>query len=203
MKWTRVKIQAWLLFHKSNFFFKTETSSKILVEQSYGDYDDDYFRSTLRKSLPSHSASGILEFSPEKAGLDVMPANYNFPKVRPKTENSSLTGMIEQLKRSVTDLTFGNTFDFIVHSLSAKLNVIILGTLNIANAHTRSRPSIKEKEKHSPRLGENVETSNHSGSSLKSGDNLVEYVKSRMSNELNCSQERYDVLDRKLNEITG
>lgn len=81
------------------------------------------------------------------------------------------------------------------------LNVIILGTLNIANAHPRSRPSAKEKEKHSPRLGENVETSNNSGSSFKSGDHLVEYVKNRMSNELNCSQERYDVLDRKLNEI--
>lgn len=124
-----------------------------------------------------------------------MPANYNFPKVRPKTENNSLTGMIEQLKRSVTDLTFG--------------------TLTISNAHNRaSRPGTKEKdkekekekekEKHSPRLGENiVETSNHSGSSLKSGDNLVEYVKSRMNNELNCSQERYDVLERKLSEITG
>lgn len=48
-----------------------------------------------------------------------------------------------------------------------------------------------------------METSNHSGSSLKSGDNLVEYVKSRMNNELNCSQERYDVLERKLSEITG
>lgn len=96
-----------------------------MMEQSYGDYDEDCFQE-LKKTFPSHSGSGILEFSPEKAGLDVTPANYNFPvKVRNKLENSSLAGvcskievrtntckphgagMLDQLKRSVTDLTFG------------------------------------------------------------------------------------------------
>ena len=102
-----INYAALFLLHPSSF---AEAPSKVLLEQSYGDYGEECFQSQLRKSMPSHSASGILEFSPEKAGLDVMPANYNFPKVRPKTENPSLTGMIEQLKRSVTDLTFGIGF---------------------------------------------------------------------------------------------
>ena len=37
----------------------------------------------------------------------------------------------------------------------------------------------------------------------RSGGNFVEYVKSKLGNELKCSQEKYDVLDRKLIEITG
>lgn len=51
-----------------------------------------------------------------------------------------------------------------------------------------------------------MEVSNHSDSSQnvqKSGDSLVEYVKSKLGNELNCSQEKYDQLDRKLADITG
>ena len=56
------------------------------------------------------------------------------------------------------------------------------------------------------KTGENVDASNYSDSSQnvqKSGDNIIEYVKGKLGNELNCSQEKYDQLDRKLAEITG
>ena len=63
----------------------TEMSNKVLLEQSYGDYDEDCFRKSIHsKTIPSHSGSSILEFSPNKAGLDVTPAITTFPKYDPK-----------------------------------------------------------------------------------------------------------------------
>ncbi len=37
------------------------------------------------------SGTGILEFSPEKAGMDVTPANYNFPEPKEKEKRNSGT----------------------------------------------------------------------------------------------------------------
>lgn len=57
---------------------------------TYGSFDceeddDDcarlYYKNVKeRKSKRRYSGTGILEFSPQKAGLDVTPANYDFTK---------------------------------------------------------------------------------------------------------------------------
>ncbi|KAH9529763.1 Potassium voltage-gated channel sub H member 7 [Dermatophagoides farinae] len=87
-------------------------SSKVVIDPITGDYDEtgECLRQFQRKFTGiTGPGIGILEFSPEKAGLDVTPANYNFPKAKSKQqEGNSLTGMLDQLKHSVTDLTFGN-----------------------------------------------------------------------------------------------
>lgn len=83
-----------------------------------GDEEEDdctrYYKNinNERKINRRYSGTGILEFSPKKAGLDVTPANYEFAlnskpeRTRSGTFNS-LSGMVDQLKRSFTDLTFG------------------------------------------------------------------------------------------------
>uniref|UniRef100_T1IRM0 Cyclic nucleotide-binding domain-containing protein n=1 Tax=Strigamia maritima TaxID=126957 RepID=T1IRM0_STRMM len=55
------------------------------------------------------SGTGILEFSPEKAGRDVTPANFYFDRPERKKSGaglSSITGIFNQLKRSFTDLGY-------------------------------------------------------------------------------------------------
>ena len=42
--------------------------------------------------MPPKSGQGILEFSPEKAGLDVTPANFDFPE-REKRHSSTFTSI--------------------------------------------------------------------------------------------------------------
>lgn len=78
-------------------------SSKIIIDPITGDYDEtsECLRQFQRKFTGvSAPGIGILEFSPEKAGLDVTPANYNFPKAKCKQqqqqqqEGNSLTGKI-------------------------------------------------------------------------------------------------------------
>ncbi|XP_075676440.1 uncharacterized protein LOC113795069 isoform X2 [Dermatophagoides pteronyssinus] len=75
-------------------------SSKIIIDPITGDYDEtsECLRQFQRKFTGvSAPGIGILEFSPEKAGLDVTPANYNFPKAKCKQqqqEGNSLTGTL-------------------------------------------------------------------------------------------------------------
>ncbi|UXI20462.1 Proteasome subunit beta type-2 [Sarcoptes scabiei] len=96
-------------------------SNKILIDPINGQYDDGIGRPigldglgeeclqpfNSRYSRFHHNGIGILEFSPEKAGLDVTPANFDFPKAAKPKSDTSITGMIDHLKQSVTDLTFG------------------------------------------------------------------------------------------------
>ncbi|CAM1300697.1 KCNH7 (predicted) [Pycnogonum litorale] len=68
----------------------------------YSDDDDD--------DMGRESGGGILEMSPEKAGLDVTPANFEFETSRRADDNaggpiSSIAGMLNHIKRSISDLT--------------------------------------------------------------------------------------------------
>ncbi|BES94440.1 Hypothetical protein NTJ_07250 [Nesidiocoris tenuis] len=94
-----------------------------------GNFDMDFRRNYFRPSFTTSvergtsldegdthekcSGHGILEFSTDKAGQDVTPMNlqFNEPPNRSHTMNS-ITGMFNQLKRSLTDLR--------MHGISAK-----------------------------------------------------------------------------------
>lgn len=171
----------------------------------------------MGRNLIAQAGSGILEFSPEKAGLDVTPANYNFPKVRNRMDNTPLSGMLDQLKRSVNDLTFGENcsamyqLSFITNESNVSIDQQPTGSLSISNT-TRANPKANAKERFNEKNGSSlsrpVETIDLSNAGsyqnvFRSGDNLVEYVKNKLGNELNCSQEKYDALDRKLADING
>ncbi|XP_054168573.1 potassium voltage-gated channel subfamily H member 7-like [Oppia nitens] len=108
-----------------------------LVFNSFdGDDDDDdcaqlYYKNIKENNCKRrYSGTGILEFSPQKAGLDVTPANYDFltKPVRARSETlNSLSGVVDQLKRSFTDLTFGA-----LSTISSKQN-------KISSSHERLR----------------------------------------------------------------
>ena len=59
--------------------------------------DDEH---TSSDDDPHESGTGILEFSPDKAGLDVTPANYNFGPSQPtrdKRHSTTLAGIAGNL----------------------------------------------------------------------------------------------------------
>ncbi|KAG1661759.1 Potassium voltage-gated channel subfamily H member 7 [Nymphon striatum] len=71
---------------------------------------DEYSMYSDEDNMPHSSGKGILEFSPDKAGRDVTPANYKFEELgynkRPNSGAvNSITGMFNHLKRSISDLT--------------------------------------------------------------------------------------------------
>ena len=91
-------------------------NQRVVLDQALEEYDEDHLFGLSCKmptgvttmSVPSGGGgaggsgnsrkgtsqlgSGILEFSPEKAGLDVTPANYNFGRSKPVRQESSLAG---------------------------------------------------------------------------------------------------------------
>lgn len=74
-----------------------EYANKLLPEQNPEEFDEIPFPLTVASSQQVNSLrsnSGILEFSPEKAGLDITPANFNFVKSpqNNKAEGSALIG---------------------------------------------------------------------------------------------------------------
>ncbi|XP_014293298.1 potassium voltage-gated channel unc-103 isoform X2 [Halyomorpha halys] len=88
------------------------------------DFRRNYYRPPMRLSMeratsfddegmeryPGH---GILEFSTDKAGQDVTPMNLQFKDSNERSQGmNSITGMLTQLKRSLTDLR--------LHGLSSK-----------------------------------------------------------------------------------
>lgn len=100
--------------------------------------------------------------------------------------------MLDHLKRSVNDLTFGNG-SFLIDNTSCLIR-IVTGTLSIAQAATpRSKVWIKEKRN---RLKRNA--SDSSSPNMQKSDSLVDYVKSTLSSELTVVQEKYELLDSKL-----
>ncbi|XP_065350097.1 potassium voltage-gated channel subfamily H member 7 isoform X3 [Cloeon dipterum] len=70
-----------------------------LREQRQDDEDSSEDHSEFDKS-----GHGILEFSPDKAGRDVTPLNLDFKEEPKSSALNSLSGMLNQLKRSFTDL---------------------------------------------------------------------------------------------------
>lgn len=75
-----------------------DVSNKVMLDQSFADFNEDYFDERQIKQ-GSHSGSGIIEFSPEKAGLDwSSPGKFDFPpQTKPKQEASSLVGKLDIL----------------------------------------------------------------------------------------------------------
>uniref|UniRef100_A0A914WXQ3 Cyclic nucleotide-binding domain-containing protein n=2 Tax=Plectus sambesii TaxID=2011161 RepID=A0A914WXQ3_9BILA len=68
---------------------------------------DDAVDDSIDDDRRSHHSGGILEFTPRNAGMDITPANLNFDRA---THARSLSGVLETVKRSLTDLT-GNFND--------------------------------------------------------------------------------------------
>lgn len=108
--------------------------------------------------------------------------------------------MIDQLKRSVNDLTFGKSSLLVIATLPI---LMLAGTLSIANASTTPRNRlIRDKSNQSPNSATFVEQSSGSSSNLHKQDTIMDYVKNRLSLESNAVQENYDSLSQRLNEIT-
>ncbi|CAG2161550.1 unnamed protein product [Oppiella nova] len=146
-----------------------------------GDDDDDdcarlYYKNVKEdKSKRRYSGTGILEFSPQKAGLDVTPANYEFSTkpVRARSETlNSLTGALssispKQQKTSVSHERLRKNFRNPLKHQNSSQNQDSLSAINTSVSETASPNNINNKmESILELVRESANLDNHSNITL-------------------------------------